>query len=187
MADPDAAAEVTPPSSASSASTPSSLSLDGLGDRVQLREDEEAWTRAQPPSGPGAQGAKRVLIVGASSGMGAGLARRFASQLKARVCVSARRIERLREVAAECDQLGAAETLCVRADVSDRAQCRELVAEVARIWGGIDVMVYCVGQAMHVLMADITHLKAGRCESDFGGWGGGGTGEKSCWGARCCE
>lgn len=85
---------------------------------------------------------RRVVVVGASSGlgrcMGVGLARRGA-----RVALLARRKDLLDEAAAEAG-LGA---LAIACDVTDEQSCHDAVDEAARGLGGIDGVVYCSGVA----------------------------------------
>jgi NAD(P)-dependent dehydrogenase (short-subunit alcohol dehydrogenase family) len=74
----------------------------------------------------------RVLVVGASSGIG----REVAAQLidnGARVAVAARRADRLAEV------VGGRPIVC---DVRDPAQCEHVVATAAADLGGLDAVVY---------------------------------------------
>jgi short-subunit dehydrogenase len=82
---------------------------------------------------------KRVVITGASSGIGAALARRLASQ-DAVVGLIARRPERLAEVLADCRKTSADSTMWV-ADLADTARVGELVSRAWDDLGGIDVLV----------------------------------------------
>jgi len=104
---------------------------------------------------------KRVVIVGASSGIGAELARQYSAK-KNKVALAARRMDRLEQVASECKERGAADTLCVRTDALNLEDCKNLMDSVANKWGGIDIVIYNAGQAMHVKFADITNLPAVR-------------------------
>lgn len=83
---------------------------------------------------------KKVLVVGASSGIGLACARLFASE-GAKVCLAARRKDRLEEVAGEIGR-GA----CVVAgDVSDPQSCEGIVGLAVQAMGGLDAMVYAAG------------------------------------------
>ena len=62
-----------------------------------------------------------VLLTGASSGIGAELARQFAAE-GARLALAARDVDRLHTVATECRALGA-DALVVPGDVSLEASC----------------------------------------------------------------
>jgi short-subunit dehydrogenase len=82
---------------------------------------------------------KRVVITGASSGIGAALARRLAGH-GAVVGLIARRSERLAEVLADCRRTSADSTMWV-ADLAETATLGELALRVWDDLGGIDVLV----------------------------------------------
>ena len=82
---------------------------------------------------------KRVVITGASSGIGAALARRLAGH-GAVVGLIARRSERLAEVLADCRRTSADSTMWV-ADLADTATAGELGSRAWDDLGGIDVLV----------------------------------------------
>jgi NAD(P)-dependent dehydrogenase (short-subunit alcohol dehydrogenase family) len=82
----------------------------------------------------------RVVVVGASSGLGRSLAVGLASR-GAQVAVLARRRERLDGVVAE---IGAG-AWAFECDVTDEASCRTAIADAAAALGGIDGFVYCPG------------------------------------------
>lgn len=84
-----------------------------------------------------------VVITGASSGIGRATALAFARQ-GARVVISARRKDRLNDVAEECLDLGA-QCLPVPCDVSDEKQVRDLAELSIRRFGRIDVWVNDAG------------------------------------------
>jgi 3-hydroxy acid dehydrogenase / malonic semialdehyde reductase len=84
-----------------------------------------------------------VFVTGASSGFGAAIARRFATE-GFRVVVSARRAERVKELAAE---LGP-RVLPVILDVRDRAAVTEVVAALPPEFAQIDVLVNNAGLAL---------------------------------------
>jgi short-subunit dehydrogenase len=82
---------------------------------------------------------KRVLVTGASSGIGAALARRLAGH-GAVVGLIARRPERLAQVLADCRRTSAASTMWV-ADLADTATVGQLGLRAWDDLGGIDVLV----------------------------------------------
>jgi 3-hydroxy acid dehydrogenase/malonic semialdehyde reductase len=84
-----------------------------------------------------------VFVTGASSGFGAAIARRFATE-GFRVVVSARRAERVKELAAE---LGP-RVLPVILDVRDRAAVTDVVAALPPEFAQIDVLVNNAGLAL---------------------------------------
>jgi short-subunit dehydrogenase len=82
---------------------------------------------------------KRVVITGASSGIGAALARRLAGQ-GAVVGLIARRSERLAEVLADCRRTSPDSTMWV-ADLAQTATVGQLGLRAWDDLGGIDVLV----------------------------------------------
>lgn len=82
---------------------------------------------------------KRVVVTGASSGIGAALARRLAGH-GAVVGVIARRSERLAEVLADCRKTSLDSTMWV-ADLAETATLSELAARAWDELGGIDVLI----------------------------------------------
>jgi NAD(P)-dependent dehydrogenase (short-subunit alcohol dehydrogenase family) len=93
----------------------------------------------------------RVLVVGASSGIGLATARLFAGR-GARLALAARSGDRLRALA---DQLGNDAAVIV-ADVADDESCRTIVPAGVRALGGLDAMVYCAGICEPRLLKDLT-------------------------------
>ena len=82
---------------------------------------------------------KRVLITGASSGLGAALARQLAAQ-NAVVGLIARRRDRLGEVLADCQRTSPGSAMWV-ADLADASALRALALRAWDVLGGIDVLV----------------------------------------------
>lgn len=83
---------------------------------------------------------RRVLVVGASSGLGRASGLALARE-GARVCFSARRLDRIEQAAAEA----ANGAFALPVDVTDGASCRALVSGVLARFGGLDALVYCPG------------------------------------------
>ena len=93
--------------------------------------------------------AERVLVLGASSGVGQAVARQYARR-GARVCAVARRADKINALAAECGAgcIGVAADLSV---VEDMVRVRETLA---REWGGLDTVHVCAGvSALQPVMA----------------------------------
>lgn len=86
---------------------------------------------------------KVTVITGASSGMGAAIARKFAGE-GSKVVLSARRVERLEKLASELRDTGT-EVLVVPADVADYKQVQDLAEKSVDAFGRIDVMVNNAG------------------------------------------
>jgi NAD(P)-dependent dehydrogenase (short-subunit alcohol dehydrogenase family) len=87
---------------------------------------------------------KRVIVTGASRGIGRAIARGFAAE-GARVAICARTQADIDAVGAELT--GQAQAVIARAvDVTDTAGVRAFVDEVAASWGGVDILVNNAGQ-----------------------------------------
>ena len=84
---------------------------------------------------------QRVVVIGASSGIGRAFAVR-AIRAGARVVLAARRADRLEEVTRE-----AVGGHAVVGDVSDPDDCERMVADAAAVLGQFDLLLYCVGVA----------------------------------------
>ena len=86
---------------------------------------------------------KKVLVTGASSGIGAGLAEEFASR-GAVVGICARRKERLEEVLTRCQANSPNSRMWVR-DLADPAAVQTLASEAVAELGGVDILVNNAG------------------------------------------
>lgn len=86
---------------------------------------------------------RTVLITGASSGIGAHLAR-VASQAGARVVLAARRVDRLEQVAQDIAQAGG-EVALVALDVTDRASVEAAFNSAESHFGVVDVVLNNAG------------------------------------------
>jgi NAD(P)-dependent dehydrogenase (short-subunit alcohol dehydrogenase family) len=84
---------------------------------------------------------KRVVVVGASTGIGHEMAR-LAIQEGARVVMAARRIDKLEELAKE-----AGGGLAVSVDIRNPADCEQLAQRVKAELGSVDLMLCTVGYA----------------------------------------
>ena len=94
---------------------------------------------------------KRVLITGASSGIGRAAARKI-GEAGGIVILVARNVEKLREVQTEIEKAGG--TAHVHgADLSDLASCDALVREVNEQHGGVDVLVNNAGRSIRRSLA----------------------------------
>ncbi|KAI2470670.1 NAD(P)-binding protein [Annulohypoxylon bovei var. microspora] len=83
---------------------------------------------------------ERVVIIGASSGLGRVVAKRYAAR-GAHVCIVARRAEQLSELAGECGE----KCFWVAADFSDVGDMVRVREELLAKWGGMDTLYVCAG------------------------------------------
>ncbi len=95
---------------------------------------------------------KAVLLTGASSGIGAELARVLARR-GCRLALTARRADRLEAVASECRGLGA-EVVVLPADLGDTEAASRLIAEAVAAFGGLDVLINNAGYGLATQFAD---------------------------------
>ncbi len=86
---------------------------------------------------------RRIIVTGASSGLGAHMVRQLAAE-GAHVLAAARRIDRLERLAAELAEANG-RVIPFRADVTVDADARALVAAAIAALGGIDVLVNNAG------------------------------------------
>ena len=92
---------------------------------------------------------KTVLITGASSGIGEGCARKFASQ-GARLILNARSTDKLEALAQELREKYNAECYVMPFDVCDRNAAAEALAVLPDEWKAIDVLINNAGLAVGV-------------------------------------
>jgi short-subunit dehydrogenase len=96
---------------------------------------------------------KRVILTGASAGIGAGLATAMAAR-GAKLALAARNKAQLEEVARACS----GDTLVIPTDVADPEACRKLVEITAMKWGGVDVLINNAGLTMSSRFDELTDL-----------------------------
>jgi short-subunit dehydrogenase len=97
-----------------------------------------------------------IIITGASDGIGAEIAQQLAKQWgpSVNLVLAARRIEKLRDIEALCQSHGA-HTLLVPTDVSHKLQCKQLIDETVRCFGGIDTLINNAGISAHALLDEV--------------------------------
>ncbi|KAE8634448.1 hypothetical protein XENTR_v10002310 [Xenopus tropicalis] len=83
---------------------------------------------------------KRVLITGSSTGIGEQIAYEFA-QMGAHIMLTARRHQRLQEVANQCLKLGAASADYVASDMGNLTSAQYVAQETVKKLGGLDYLV----------------------------------------------
>lgn len=94
-----------------------------------------------------------IVITGASSGIGAAMARKYASR-GAMVVLGARSTEKLAALAEEICAAGGRAAWCA-ADVVKPEDCEKLVETAVRAFGGVDVLVCNAGLSMRALFEDV--------------------------------
>ncbi|KAJ2945653.1 hypothetical protein O0L34_g485 [Tuta absoluta] len=87
---------------------------------------------------------KVVVITGASSGIGAALAVKFA-KLHAKLSLIGRNIDNLQKVADKCEIVNGFKPLCVIADISKDEDVNVIVDETVKHYGRIDVLINNAG------------------------------------------
>ncbi|KAK7931327.1 hypothetical protein PG985_002039 [Apiospora marii] len=103
---------------------------------------------------------ERVCILGASSGLGRDLAKKYAAR-GAKVCVIARRAELIAALARECNGEGDHRCIGIAADAAvaeDMVQVRERILEA---WGGLDTLHICAGVSALQPVMDLTGAAPG--------------------------
>ncbi|NLV50161.1 MAG: SDR family oxidoreductase [Clostridiales bacterium] len=95
-----------------------------------------------------------VVISGASSGLGAQMAKGFAEQ-GADLVLMARRLDRLETLAGELSAMGV-KCLPVKCDVTDSAMVDDAAAAVEKEFGKVDVLINCAGSAKNAGVIDMT-------------------------------
>ena len=92
---------------------------------------------------------KTVLITGASSGIGEGCARKFASQ-GARLILNARNAEKLEALAKELNEKYSTECHVMPFDVCDRSAATASLEALPQEWKSIDILINNAGLAVGV-------------------------------------
>ncbi|MCX4269452.1 MAG: SDR family oxidoreductase [Lachnospiraceae bacterium] len=95
-----------------------------------------------------------VVVSGASSGLGAQMAKGFAAQ-GADLVITARRLEKLEALAEEIRGMGV-KCLPLKCDVTDSAMVDQVAAEAEKEFGKIDVLVNCAGSAKNAGVLNMT-------------------------------
>jgi len=99
---------------------------------------------------------RRIIITGASEGIGRELALQFARQ-GSQLALAARNAGALDQLVQECESAGG-KAIAVPTDVADPAACTALIDKTVAAFGGIDVLVNNAGISMRSLLSDIEDL-----------------------------
>lgn len=112
--------------------------------------------------------AKVVVITGASSGIGKSLAQQYARR-GWHLVLGARRIENLEAMRPVLESAGS-QVLCLKTDVSNEGDCRQLIKAAADEFGKIDILINNAGISMRALFKDV-ELDVLRRLMDVNFWG----------------
>jgi short-subunit dehydrogenase len=96
---------------------------------------------------------KVVLVTGASAGIGAALARELVRQGCRRLALTARRGDRLEQLAGELRPFGA-DVLTIAADLEDHGAPEAIVAAALGRFGGLDVLINNAGLGLPTVFAE---------------------------------
>jgi 3-oxoacyl-[acyl-carrier protein] reductase len=87
---------------------------------------------------------KRALVTGASAGIGRGIALALAAE-GVQMAITARRDDRLRELAKEIQASGAPEPVCIAFDMYDPGAAQRIAALATEALGGVDILINNAG------------------------------------------
>lgn len=111
---------------------------------------------------------RRVIITGASSGIGEALAYHAAS-LGFDLCLAARNTAALDVVMTNCLKYPV-RVITVTADVSSEADCKKIIDKTVEAFGGVDILINNAGISMRALFHDC-HTDVLRKVMDVNFWG----------------
>ena len=111
----------------------------------------------------------RVLLTGASSGIGRELARELAGR-GARLAIAARRRERLEALADELAGSGAPRPVVCETDLAERGAARALADRAADALGGVDVLINNAGGGVGGRIATVGDRDEGREAFEINYW-----------------
>lgn len=95
-----------------------------------------------------------VIVTGGGSGIGEVTAAEFL-RMGARVAIVGRKLDRLEAAAAKMREKTGGEVICIAADVRDQAQCNAMIEQVAKAFGGIDILINNAGGGWHARLRDM--------------------------------
>jgi NADP-dependent 3-hydroxy acid dehydrogenase YdfG len=95
-----------------------------------------------------------AVVTGASSGIGAAVARALSAE-GAHVALAARRNEALMEIQSTLDCADGQKSMICPTDVTDGEQVRALVARTAEQLGPVEILINCAGVMYYTLMKNV--------------------------------
>jgi len=98
---------------------------------------------------------KVAIVTGGSDGLGRASAHRLAAE-GARVVICGRREDHLKQAAEDLSRDTGGEVVAIRADVSDRSDCENLVSATVERFGGLDILVNNAGASAAASFEDVT-------------------------------
>jgi short-subunit dehydrogenase len=99
---------------------------------------------------------KTIVITGASSGLGAALAKELAA-FNPNLVLFSRNLEKLNEVVKECNDKGS-NTIAVQGDTTKPEDCKKLLDETLKSFGSVDHLVLNAGVSMWAKFEEINDL-----------------------------
>ncbi|KAL3683484.1 hypothetical protein R1sor_001506 [Riccia sorocarpa] len=111
-----------------------------------------------------------VVITGASSGIGEELAYKYAKR-GTKLVLSARRAEKLNQVAERARSMGAADAFVIPCDVTSEEDCKSLIEQAVNHFGHLDHVVLNAGVANSFFLSEATDTKGFPVVLDTDFWG----------------
>uniref|UniRef100_A0A0B8RZ77 11-beta-hydroxysteroid dehydrogenase 1 n=1 Tax=Philothamnus irregularis TaxID=1899461 RepID=A0A0B8RZ77_9SAUR len=103
---------------------------------------------------------KRVIVTGASTGIGEQIAYHLA-RMGSHLLITARTEVQLQQVVAHCLELGAASTRYINGSMEDMKFAQAVVKKAEELWGGLDMLIlnHIGNSYFHYFNRDIEHVQ----------------------------
>ncbi|XP_034270212.1 11-beta-hydroxysteroid dehydrogenase 1 isoform X1 [Pantherophis guttatus] len=103
---------------------------------------------------------KRVIVTGASTGIGEQIAYHLA-QMGSHLLITARTEAQLQQVVAHCLELGAASARYINGSMEDMKFAQAVVKKAEELWGGLDMLIlnHIGNSYFHYFNRDIEHVQ----------------------------
>ncbi|KAJ6605382.1 hypothetical protein DFH09DRAFT_1017932 [Mycena vulgaris] len=111
---------------------------------------------------------ERILILGASSGIGRTLAHQYAELGVKGLCVVGRRADKVAEVVAECNACkgSSTEVIGITGDFAEVGDMVKIRTQLEALWGGIDTMIVAAGVSALRPLLEIAGEQSGNAEPE---------------------